>query len=189
MDTPSTVFGKFIFSKFSEAGIDLTSKDAAKLGEKAFGTLARKQTSAEVLEEAAHIVVVKFLTGAMTLRKGSTFSQAEQFVLASFFHAVVDTHRHLDATRDRFLTDEEPVETDDEGAEAEAIESALLVHELRARLHELNPRALDWADIVLEDAQKVDLADTWGVSPAAVTRFEKSYLGGIGQLVKKHFEA
>lgn len=187
MSRASVEFGQFVYGQFRAAGVSTSGGDSTKFANRIL-TCARKRTQdAEALDEAIHAVVVKMLSGQMSLRPGATLLQAEQFVTVSLIHAAIDASRKAEACREDVCANPiEETETVEDHGFAVVEDSDMLNELLNDLSATINPRARDWVEQQLNDHSKVELAESWGVTAPAVGNFENRYLGKIQAVAAKY---
>lgn len=207
------IFGKFVYAKFIQSGVeglpDINGKPALEMravvqgpraesklpsgygrsfGDKVWKVGLSKLRNPEIVEEAISNVTVKMVSGQLRVDEGTPLARAESLIVTAVLNAGTDL------LRKKFRNPADQMPVNDEGVEVDfadpgsfkKIEDILSPGEMSRMMGEIarvHPRAVEWVEAVLEGVSKRELADQWGVTPAAITNFEKAYLDRVKKVV------
>lgn len=207
------IFGKFAYAKFIQSGVeglpDINGKPALDMravvqgpraesklpngygrefGSKVWKVGLSKLRNPEIVEEAISAVTLKMVSGQLRIDDGTNLTRAESLIITSVLNAGTDV------LRKKYRDPSGQMPTTDEGVEVDfadpksfrKIEDILSPGEMGKMMKEIDrvhPRATEWVEAILEGVSKRELADQWGVTPAAITNFENKYLDRIKKVV------
>lgn len=169
---------------------------------KAFGTRVWKIALAkfhnpEVVEEAVSRVMVRLVAGEMRIRENSDLRSAEGFLVTSVLNAATDVLRSQLRKRETpsHMENDDGEQTEIDIADPHAfkeLERSVPPSEMAKILRELkqvNERAPAWVEAQLDGLSNVEIADEWGVSPAYVTKWTRTYLDRIQAVFTKYLRS
>lgn len=166
-------------------------------GEKVWRTLLVKIHNPEIAEEAISRMIMKATEGSLQIREGTDIRSAEGLIIKSAINAALDAVKY-----ERYRigpSHPNPNENDDE-SEVD-ITDPRGFHELEHRvthsdmakilreLKQVNDRAPAWVEAQLEGLSNVEIAEEWGVSPAYVTKWTRTYTDRIQTVFNKYLRA
>lgn len=212
-------FGRFVYSKFIQAGVlglpdvngvpALSLKDKVqgprgadklpvgygkKFGEKAWKICLAKFRNPEIVEDAVSSVMVKFVSGKLSVEEGVPLQKAEGFVLTALLNAGIDALRTKRRTPGGVsLVDEEDGSTFDisDPKSFEHLDDLLTpaqYEKLKKIVRQSDPingpKAVDWMDAAMKGISKAELAAQWGLTPSTIVNFENRFLPKLQRIVK-----
>lgn len=174
----------------------------AKFGARVFATLLQKVRNPELVEEIISQLLLNVARKKFSF-EGMSLSKAENFVITSAMNLVTDylrgeygrgkERRKRDLSLDSPVNDSTTIEDllSDPSA-FKSIDNMLSSSELSrmtAELDRLHPRAADWFTAKLNGDKSKEIAEAWGVSPAAVSQFEAKVMPKVKEILYKYLDA
>lgn len=173
----------------------------AKFGTRIFATLLQKVRSPELAEEILSQLMLNVARRKFSFA-GMTLSKAENFVITSAMNLVTDhlrgefgrgkERRKRDLSLDTPISDTGTIE--DLLSDPSAFKSldTMLSHSELSRMTEeldrLNPRAAEWFTAKLNGDKSKEIAEAWGVTPAAVSQFESKIIPKVKEILYKYLD-
>lgn len=176
----------------------------AKFGTRVYATLLQKVRNPEVVEELVSMLLENLANDRFSsgLSKAISLPFAERYVLTSLPNLVTDYLRKEygrgDKIRQKDLSLDTPIgessTIEDLLSDPQAFKSLdnMLSHSeltrMTAELDRLNPRAAEWFTAKLNGDKAKDIAESWGVSPAAISQFESKIIPKVKEVLYKYLD-
>ncbi len=152
----------------------------------------------ELVEEAISHVMIKLVSGGVHIREGTELRQAEAFIITSVMNAATDALRKKkrEAPSRSLIQDDgdggtEEVDITDPHAfqDIERMIPRSEMSKIMRDLRQVNERAPGWVEAQLDGLSNVEIAEEWGVSPAYVTKWFRTYGEQIEAVFNKYLSA
>lgn len=149
----------------------------------------------EIVEEAISRVMMRLVAGDMKIREGADIKSAESLIVTSVINAATDVLRKQKRETPSLMREDDGEYTEVDISDPHAfrdMERMVPKSEMTKIMRELkqvNDRAPSWVEAQLDGLSNVEIADEWGVSPAYVTKWTRTYLDKIQAIFTKYLRA